>query len=125
MALKKTIATKEGGYNVEMHPLEEAETLAHWAIHNENMKCPPKPSQADEHEWLIQFGAEYVKQKRDEWQKLYDANQPNVEIANNKFQDAHKSWCDHANLCVANGHNPDTYPDARNLSFPGEINVDK
>jgi hypothetical protein len=116
MALKKTIASYRGENgeivpqrDVEMHPLEEAEMLAHWAIHDEVIKCPPKPSAQDEHEWLIIHGEDYVKQKRDEWQKSFDANQPAVEEANKKFQEAHQAWCDHCDHCVANGFDPDTH----------------
>ena len=127
MTLKKTIASYRGKtgeivpqQDVEMHPLEEIEVRSHWAIHDIKIKCPPKPTQDDEHEWIIQFGADYVKQKRNEWQKAYDAVQPDIEAAEKKFQEAHQAWCDHANLCVANGHDPDKFDgDAREkLTMP-------
>ena len=128
MVAKKTIASYRGAdgeivpqRDIEMHPLEEASILAHWAIHDEKMKCPFKPSQDEEHEWLIQFGADYVKQKRNEWQKAYDVTQPNVEIAEKNFQAAHAEWVKHAELAHANGFDPDIYPDARNLTMPEKI----
>lgn len=127
MSLKKTIAGYlhgDGNWieqrDVDMHPLEEDATLAHWAIHDERIKIPPKPTQTDEHEWLLEHGAEYVKQKRIEWQQQYDLLQPNVEKAEKIFQEKHDIWNEHVKLCVANGIDADTFQgDARqSLKMP-------
>jgi len=116
MTLKKSYASyrNEVGEiipqrDVDMHPLEEEATLAHWAIHDERIKIPPKPTQADEHEWMIEHDAEYVKQKRIEWQQQYDLLQPNVEKAEKIFQEKHAIWNEHIEFCVKNGLDSDTY----------------
>lgn len=127
MTLKKTISStiKYGKEiipqcDVEMHPLEEAATLAHWAIHEEKEKIPPQPSKDEEHEWLIEHGAEYVKQKRIEWQTMHDNLYPAVQKAEILFQESHDAWNHHVELCVANGYDPDKFDgDARNsLTMP-------
>jgi hypothetical protein len=120
MSLKKTIATKEGGYDIDMHPLEENSIRCYWNIHDTKIKCPPKPTREEEHEWLIIYGAPYVQKKREEWQAAHDAAQPDIEAANKKFQEAHQAWCDHCALCCAHGFNPDEFPgDAREkLTMP-------
>ncbi len=127
MVLKKAYASYRGEdgeivpqRDVDMHPLEEEATLAHWAIHDERIKIPSKPTQADEHEWLIEHGAEYVKQKRIEWKSAYDTLYPNVEKAEALFQQKHNAWNDHVMLCHANGVDYDTFDgDAREkLTMP-------
>lgn len=59
-------------YDVDMHPIEEAEILATWAIGDSERDIPRKPTQEEEHEMLLEYGADYVKQKRKEWQESYD-----------------------------------------------------
>jgi hypothetical protein len=122
MALKKSYAsTISNGIeiipqrDVDMHPLEEAMTLKNWAIHEHVKKIPPKPSIADEHEWLIQYGAEYIKQKRAEWQKYHDAAQPAIQKAEAEWREAETQWNLHAQKCHAHGLDYDTHPDGRNL----------
>lgn len=56
---------------VDMHPLEEAEVRAHWAIGDSMAKMPRAPSKEEEHDWLIEHGSEYVKQKRAEWKSAH------------------------------------------------------
>ncbi len=56
---------------VDMHPLEEAETLARWKANESLEKMPKTPSKEEEHDWLIEHGAEYVKQKRAEWKSAH------------------------------------------------------
>jgi len=99
---------------VEMHPLQEDKIRKHWAIHEIQIKIPPKPSQVDEYEWMIEHGPAYIKQKRLEWQAAHDAIQPELEEAHKLHQDANDAWNAHATLCHANGYDYDTYPgDAR------------
>lgn len=116
MALKKTIASSVNNdgtlspqYDIDMHPLEEASILAFWATGEELMKMPVKPSIEQEHEWLLEFGADYVKQKRNVYQAAYDLQRPNLEAAEAKHQEAHRKWCSHMEMCAANGKNPDTF----------------
>jgi hypothetical protein len=109
MALKKAIATYEGGYEIEMHPLEEASIRAHWAIHDVTIKLPPKLSQQDEHEMLINEGAEAVRKSRLHYQAALDALQAEIQSSEKAYQDAHHAWCAHADHCVANGLDPDTH----------------
>lgn len=115
MALKKIIAgyhTIDGWveqHEVEMHPLEEASFLAHWAIHDAQMKVIPKPFQNEEHEWLIEYGADYVKQKRDEWQKSFDTEKPNIDKAHEYHQQCTKDWHAHCEMCSVNGFDPNIH----------------
>jgi hypothetical protein len=78
MALKKAIA----GYfdenknwipqqDVDMHPLEEAEIRASWTVGDSQGKMPIKPTNEQEHDWLIEHGAQFVKQKREEWKAAH------------------------------------------------------
>jgi len=105
---------------VDMHPFEETSQLAWWNVHDAQRKVPNKPSRAQEHEWLIEHGAEYVKQKRAEWQAIHDAIQPEIQAAHDKFYELHAIWNDHAERAHANGFDPDTHPDARGLPLPDE-----
>lgn len=115
MTLKKTIAGHFKGsewveqQEVEMHPLEEEETRAYWAIHDAKIKIPPKPTKEQEHEWLIEHGPEFVKNMRQQWQTKHDEIMPEVEAAEAKFQKCHQDWCDHAEHCHANGLDKDKH----------------
>lgn len=95
--------------DLNMHPLEEVATRKHWAIHDAHIKVPDKTTLEQEHEWHLEHGAEYVKQKRAEWQKLYDDNKPHIDAAHDAYQAAHKAWCEHAEHCKANDLDPNTY----------------
>lgn len=127
MALRKTYAaTYEAGNivteqrDVDMHPFEEAETQARWKHAEEMAKIPKKPTQVEEHEWLIEHGPDYIKQKRAEWQKLHDDAQPAIQEAEKKWRELESVWNDHAIKAHANGFDPDTHPDARSLIIPQE-----
>lgn len=116
MALKKTIAAlrqPDGSwseqYDVEMHPLEEKEIRAHWAIHDVNIKIPPKPTPEEELEWMVVHGADHVKQKRDEWQKKHDEVKPELDAAHDYYKKCEKEWHDHVEFCVTNGLDKDTH----------------
>jgi hypothetical protein len=121
MALTKSIAGKrlpDGSWdpekNIIMHPVEEAQIRAEWAIHDIKKKVPDKASREEEHEWLVEFGADYVKTKRAEWQAAYDAIKDELKAAEDKFQACTKAWYDHAELCMANKRDPNTFAgDAR------------
>lgn len=122
MALKKSHASYRDSNgkivpqrDIDMHPLEEAATLKHWAVHDEKIKLPPIPIQNQEHEWLIEFGADYVKQKREEWKAAYEVQKPFIDAAESEFQKAHNYWNKHVELCVANGHDYDTFEGDANL----------
>lgn len=103
--------------NIEMHFLEQAAIKACWAIQEAKKKVPDKPDQQTEHNWLIEFGAEYVKQKRAEWQSIYDTHKPLIDAAEKAFQEADAYWNSHSQLCVANGINPDTHEGDANLNL--------
>lgn len=115
MTLKKTIAGhfKEGEWveqqEVEMHPLEEEATRAYWAIHDVQVKIPPKPTQNEEHEWMIEHGPEFVKQMRQEWKRQHDEILPELEAAHANHQKCHQDWCAHAEHCHANGLDKDKH----------------
>ena len=107
--------------NVQMHPLEEAQILAEWAINqNVTSKMIPEPSRAEEHEWMIEHGVEYVKQKRKEYADDQAMHKPELERHTQLWRDAEKNWHNHVHLCVAHGHNPDTFEGnaADTLTFP-------
>ena len=106
--------------DVDMHPLEEASIRAHWAIHDVQIKIPPKPSQEEEHEMLINQGADAVKKSRADWQAVSDAIQPELDAAYKAHQAADAEWVKHAERAHANGFDPDTHPNARNLPMPEE-----
>lgn len=116
MTLKKTIASymKEDGtwepqQEVEMHPLEEEEVRAHWAINHCIAKIPAKPTKEEEQEWLIEHGPDFVKQKRAEWKQACDDFEPEIQMAHTKAQAAAKAWCDHVEHCHANGLDKDKH----------------
>jgi len=144
MALKKTIAgyfkdsevdifNEDGSFShkekrrdfinqldVDMHPLEEAAMLKHWAI--SEFVLPDMPSKEEEHEWLIENGPDFVKQKRIERKELIESKRPAFDLANEEFLNAHEQWCKHANLCVEHNHSPDTFEGDANLIL-GKIDV--
>lgn len=95
--------------DVEMHPLEQKEILAHWAIHDVNIKIPAKPSQLDEHEMLINEGAEAIKKARTQWQAASDAIQPELQAAHDYHQQCVKEWHAHIEKCVELKVDPDTH----------------
>jgi hypothetical protein len=122
MALKKSYAAKIKNNqidvpqrDVDMHPFEEAETLAQWALNDEKAKIPSKPTQAQEHEWLLDHDAAFVKQKRAEWQKSFDDAQPEIQRLEGIWREAEKQWNLHAQKCHMHGLDYDTHPDGRNL----------
>lgn len=101
--------------DIEMHPLEEDVVRKYWAINDVSNKIPSKPTQQEEHEFLIFHGADYVKQKRAEWQAIHDSIKPELDAAEKAYQDAHNYWNNHVALCIGNGHNPDTFQGDANL----------
>lgn len=116
MALKKCIAAMlqpDGTWSeqkdIEMHPLEEAEMQAHWAMCECINRCPKEPTKDEEHEWLIEHGAEYVKQKRAEVQAAKDAMQAEMQAAHDNHQQCVKAWHDHVEHCLILGFDPNTY----------------
>jgi len=127
MKLRKTYAAKikDGKIvtpqrDIDMHALEENEVRAKWALNEATDKIPKAPSQAEEHEWLLDHGAIYVKQKRAEWQKAHNEAQPAINHLESVWRGHEKAWNDHATLCHANGLDHDTFVgDARqSLKMP-------
>lgn len=130
MPLKKTMAgyykdiEKEDGskdrvwieqVDIDMHPLEEESIRKFWAIHEVRKSLPEEITKEQEHEWLIEHGAEYVKQKRDEYRVVYEAARPELEAVQKAHQKAHDEWCAHAEHCVLNGLCPDTHDKEKHL----------
>lgn len=95
--------------DIDMHPLEETAIRAHWAIHDQASLIPEKPTKNIEHEWLVDNGADFVKQKRQEWQQVFDAVNPLVEAAQSEAERCHQAWCAHAEDCVAKGLDKDSH----------------
>ena len=133
MALKKTYSAKigykseriehpDGTYHyqavpfpivpqkdIDMHSIEESMTMAHWA-HNEYLATiPSMPTKDDEHEWMIEHGPEYIKQKRTEAQAAIDSMKPKELELEKAWRDSEKEWNDHCDWCSKNGHDHDTY----------------
>lgn len=94
---------------ITMHQLEEDAIRAQWNVHEVQKLCPPAPSKEEEHEWLIEHGADFVKQKRIEWQNQMDALKPQLDEAMKKAQDCHETWCQHADLCMSKGFDPNVF----------------
>lgn len=110
MALHKIV----NGVKIDLHPLEEQTMLAQWEVGEVDRRMPKKPNRIQEHEWLIEHGAEYVKMKRDEYQAACDALQPERDVAENKRLGHEQIWQEHCKLCVEHELNPDTFEgDAR------------
>jgi len=109
MTLKKTIATKEGGYDVEMHPLEENETRAYWAIHDVRVRVPGKPTPEQEMDLLLEHGAEHVKKVRKDYKDALDVVIIDLDKAHDVFYTHHNIWCAHVEHCVAHGLDKDTH----------------
>lgn len=95
--------------DVDMHPFEEAAIQAHWAIHEVKKGMPDEITQKMEHDWLIENGADFVKQKRAEYATASATLKPALDVAHQAAIDARAAWSEHAELCVANGHNPDAF----------------
>lgn len=74
--------------DVEMHPIEEAEILAAWETGDIERRMPKPFTKEQEHEWLLEFGADFVKNKRKEFNDLIDSFRPEMEQAHNKQQEA-------------------------------------
>jgi len=106
--------------DIDMHPLEEVSILKHWAIHD--VQLPDDHSKEAEHEWLIEYGPEFIKQKRIERKQLIENMRPAFDLAHQEFQDAHNAWNEHVELCVKNGLNPDTFDGDARLVL-GKIDV--
>ncbi len=78
--------------DIEMHPIEEAEILATWAVGDIRRRMPKPISIEEEHEMLIGNGFDFVKQKRKEHKELVDSFQPELLEAHNKHQEAHRLY---------------------------------
>jgi hypothetical protein len=123
MALIKTIASyrDEAGNivpqrDIQMHALEEAEIQAHWKYGDLSSKIPEPISVEQEHNWLIENGADFVKQKRTEREQAIKDLQPHLDEALKAHMEASVAWSHHVELCVANNIDPDTFDgDARYL----------
>lgn len=136
MALKKTIAgyfkesnvdilNDDGSFShvekkrdwvdqvdIEMHPLEEESLLKYWAL--DEVRLPEKATESEEHEWMVEHGIDFVKQKRKEFNELLESKRAAYDNANEAFQLAHNGWNEHVELCVMHGVCPNKYDgDAR------------
>ena len=95
---------------IDMHPLEVAMWKSKWAItDNVLAKKPDMPTKYEEHEWLIEHGTEYIKQKRVEIAAIRDSFNAAEEQYIKAWRDAEKAWNDHCEWCAKNGHDHDTY----------------
>lgn len=77
--------------DIDMHPLEEAEILAHWAV-GDSEKLKPFPATIEEeHEMLLEHGADYVNQKRkehkDKHDKWMETHQPLLDAREKAYKD--------------------------------------
>lgn len=136
MALKKTIAgyfkesnvdilNDDGSFShvekkrdwvdqvdIEMHPLEEESLLKYWAL--DEVRLPEKATESEEHEWMVEHGIDFVKQKRKEFNELLESKRAAYDNANEAFKAAHEGWNEHVELCVMHGVCPDKHAgDAR------------
>jgi hypothetical protein len=115
MRLKKTLASyrhKDGHIvpqkDVNMHQIEADYHTARWKEADEEAKIPSALTKEEEHELLIESGADAVKQKRLKWLASFHAAQPKIEAARKEKEAIYAIWCDHQESCVAIGLNPDT-----------------
>jgi hypothetical protein len=115
MRLKKTLASyrhKDGHIvpqkDLDMHPLEEAYHIARWKEADEEAKIPSALTKEEEHDLMIESGADAVKQKRVKWLASFHEAQPIIEAARKDKEDKYTIWCAHQESCVAAGINPDT-----------------
>ena len=119
---RKADGTWEPQRTVELHPLEESALKADWALDAEEAKIPPMPSKEEEHEWLIEHGPEFIKQKRIEHLAYIENAKPALMNLEADRKEKQSAWDEHARLCVSNGHDKDTFKgDARaTLRMPME-----
>jgi len=103
--------------HIEMHPLEEMCIQAGWGRNTLKLELDKKPSKEQEHEWLIDNGPEFVKQKRLEWAEQEKEILSKLNELDNIHAEHNKSWCDHADLCVAHGLCPNEYQGDARLSL--------
>ena len=116
MVLRKTYAAKwfgdkllEDQKDVDMHPLEENHVRAYWGINDLLMTLPTKLSQPEEHELMINDGVDAVKKKRDEWQKAYNALEPQLIAAQKHHVECEMIWHAHVEEAVKLGVDKDTH----------------
>jgi len=81
--------------DIEMHPLEEAEILATWAVGDVIKKIPVGPTMIEEQEMLIEHGAEYVKQKRSELLDIQNSFAEELIAEKAKQQEASEAYVLH------------------------------
>ena len=106
---KKADGTWEPQRTVELHPLEESALRADWAIAEEHAKIPPMPSKDEEHDWLIEHGSEFVKQKRTEHLAYIENAKPALMNLDAERKEKQAAWDEHARLCHSNGLDKDKY----------------
>lgn len=86
---------------MELHPLEQAEYHAGNKLAEIECERPCKPTLELEHEWLIEYGPEYVKERRKEWKNFHDK----WDIEYQKHFDEYKKVCE-SYCSYFNGLNP-------------------
>ena len=67
------------------------------------------PSVQQEHDWLIDFGADYVKKQRDITSSSITNMLPKLKELDDIHQKACQTWRDHCDKCCAQGLDPDTH----------------
>lgn len=82
---------------VDLHPLEEAE------YHSGNRLCeiecqrPIKPSIEQEHDWLIENGVDYIKEKRKEWKDSHEKWNEKYQEKFQEYQKTCENYCNYFN----------------------------
>jgi hypothetical protein len=66
-------------------------------------------SKEDEHEWLLEHGPEFVKQKRQERKELEESIKPRCEALIEEFQVHTTKWHKHCERCGEHGHDHNTF----------------
>jgi len=95
--------------HVDMHPMEESEIQASWRMGESLQIKPNPPTKEQEHEWMIEHGSDFVKQKRAEYKDLHDKWLINHQPIADAHQDAHQKYVAWSQTDEAIAHRYDTH----------------
>ena len=95
--------------DLDMHPLEEQMTLAFWKMNDLTRDISGEPSLNEEPDWMLEFGIDYVKKKRQELKDAHDLVVPQFEQLKKEHLSCQEQWNTHVEKCVVSGLCPDTY----------------
>lgn len=116
MALKKTIA---GYFNdkkewipqrdVDMHPLEDVYIRSYWAMNDVQKNMPQELTVKEEHDMLLEFGADYVKQQRAARNLQIQEHAKTLESAVVYNNECRAKWHEHCLKCETLNEDRDVF----------------